>query len=77
MIARRGKMTENMGKKVIVLKFRSRGDLVTALKIAGTNNIKINQTGPDSELQISIPFDMLGPFQSSGAITFGFEVVSQ
>lgn len=57
-----------------ILKFRTRSDLFSAQKIAEMNGIEFKRIGTESELQIAIPFDKLGPFRGSGAIIFGFEV---
>ncbi|HBI16765.1 MAG: hypothetical protein UR60_C0039G0002 [Candidatus Moranbacteria bacterium GW2011_GWF2_34_56] len=59
-----------------ILKFRTRSDLFSAQKIAQQNGIEFKIVGKESELQIAIPFDQLGPFRGSGAIIFGFEVRS-
>ncbi|EKE21901.1 MAG: hypothetical protein ACD_7C00096G0018 [uncultured bacterium] len=61
-------------RKKCTLKFKSRGDLRSALNAAEKWGIAVKDLSKRSEFLLSIPADRAGAFQSLGSINFGIEV---
>jgi len=66
-------MARNDGK--CTLKFKSRGDLLSALCLAEKIEISVENHSTEADFLLLIPADRVGTFRGIGSIHYGFEVV--